>query len=357
MEINSKKKTILKLCCKRCNTVFSIKGYNYLRAVTEKSEKNLIKGTTEHFFPFCCPTCLSNFKKNNVMRPSGSNHPQWKGGVNPEKRDGYVNTLYNRWRRGIFTVYKGKCFLTGLKDRLLLRAHHLDSWFTAPEKRYEISNGVLLAEKIHVQFHNLFGDHTTKEHFEQFCRENYNVNLFPWGSSKELMDNIQERIKTEPEKAQQEIEKKIIERNFQLITGKYENKNSKFTIFCPKHNIFHETSAHNFKRTVFGLPCCALESLKKTLPPSQLRLTRSPETIAKRLASIDKTILEKKLSQLAKKRFHEILEGTFENQKSLFKIRCTVHNKEFNISYANYCRSKSGLNCCSNRPKELFLSF
>lgn len=133
--------------------------------------------------------------------------------------------------------------------------------------------------------------------------------------------------------------------------GTYENKNSKFSIYCPKHDFLHEISAQNFKKAIYGLPCCASKSLKKMLPPSQLGLIRSQETIAKRLASIDKTKFERKIIQLAKERFHVILEGIFENKTSLFKIRCSIHDKEFIISYTNYCRSKSGLKCCSNRPK------
>nr|YP_003795513.1 hypothetical protein FlteC_p045 [Floydiella terrestris]ACZ58504.1 hypothetical protein [Floydiella terrestris] len=183
-----------------------------------------------------------------MNHPSGSKHSGWKGGVAEEKREGYDREKYNTWRQGIFISSKLKCFLTGLSLPNELQAHHLDSWFTASEKRYEISNGVLLLKEIHVQFHSEYGYHTTRESFEQFCLEKFNKKEFPWVTDKQAMKQLDGILLKRKEKGKEELSKMISERNSILKEGNYENRKSKLFLYCPKHDATHHTTVFHFKR-------------------------------------------------------------------------------------------------------------
>nr|YP_009105650.1 putative HNH homing endonuclease [Xylochloris irregularis]AIT94376.1 putative HNH homing endonuclease [Xylochloris irregularis] len=71
-------------------------------------------------------------------------------------------------------MYHYRCALTGKTESLV--CHHLNSWNTYPEQRFEISNGVLLARSVHADFHITykFGNNIEKQ-FEDFCRSNYKI--------------------------------------------------------------------------------------------------------------------------------------------------------------------------------------
>ena len=57
------------------------------------------------------------------------------------------------------------CFKRGSKTN----AHHLNSWDSFPEERYDIKNGILLCVVHHEQFHNIYGfGNNTKYQFEEF---------------------------------------------------------------------------------------------------------------------------------------------------------------------------------------------
>lgn len=118
----------------------------------------------------------------------GSNHPRYKGGYardfqNPSSLD-YV------WKNAIKKLYKNTCVLTGVKTNLV--CHHLESWNNCPERRYDISNGVLIAKIVHNQFHTEyhFGNNTETQ-FAEFCKKYYNVDWLIlkenfWQSSAKL---------------------------------------------------------------------------------------------------------------------------------------------------------------------------
>jgi len=53
-----------------------------------------------------------------------------------------------------------------------LNAHHLNSWHTHPEQRFDLKNLVCLCTSCHSKFHKKFGfKYNTKEQFEEFIHE------------------------------------------------------------------------------------------------------------------------------------------------------------------------------------------
>lgn len=350
IQVKSKKETVLNLLCNRCRTTFIINGHNYCRAGGKETEKNFILSEAQHFFPYCCPTCLKIYRQKNIIRPVGNQHSQWKGGMDPKKREGFIPYEYKKWRQGVFIFYKGVCFLTGLAVRENLEAHHLESWSTSIDLRYQVSNGVLIDKKIHTRFHSVFGDKTTKKTFEQFCKKEYGLIHFPWETSDDSMSEIQSQINTQREIFHKGAIDLFEKSGYRFETGTYENKKSLYTIFCPKHKISHEIKLSNFKRYSF-LPCCAKELPNNNLPPNQTGLKRSAESIALKIKSGQKRC-QKVIEDLTLERSHEIKSGFFVDGKSSFNIYCTRHKKEQTILYSNYRRSKCGLDCCFSRAKK-----
>ena len=94
------------------------------------------------------------------------NH-NWCGGT-MEDRDSRKTYEYSQWRK---TVKKrdGLCQICGSNCKL--EAHHLNSFLSCPEQRFDINNGICLCKFCHVLFHAEYGrGNNTKEQFEDFQR-------------------------------------------------------------------------------------------------------------------------------------------------------------------------------------------
>lgn len=59
---------------------------------------------------------------------------------------------YSLWREAIYNKFDGICQNCG-KNGGLMHAHHIKEYSTNPEKRYDISNGILLCEECHKKLH------------------------------------------------------------------------------------------------------------------------------------------------------------------------------------------------------------
>lgn len=80
-------------------------------------------------------------------------------------------------------------------------------------------------------------------------------------------------------------------------------------------------------------------------PPSQKGLVRSPEMFEFKKQTYAKKYMPV-MEELAKARHHEILEGTYQTNRSAFLIRSTINQITQNILYFNYGRNIYGLECC-----------
>lgn len=73
---------------------------------------------------------------------------------------------YSLWRHSVLKRDNYQCIIT--KKTGEVAAHHLDSHCTFPDKRISIENGVTLLKNIHLEFHSIFGQITTKDDFEKY---------------------------------------------------------------------------------------------------------------------------------------------------------------------------------------------
>jgi hypothetical protein len=75
---------------------------------------------------------------------------------------------YRDWRNMVFVRDGYKCQICGINSNNL-KAHHLDGFSIAPDKRFDVSNGVTLCNNHHIQFHREYGfGGNTKDQFDEF---------------------------------------------------------------------------------------------------------------------------------------------------------------------------------------------
>lgn len=242
-----------------------------------------------------------------------------------------------------------------------METHHLNSWFYAPSQRYEVINGVLLTQKLHQEFHSIYGDPTTVSQFEEFCRAK-GIYEFPWKNRIEEILEIQTYVRSRRPTFTVKMMELINRKGYVYVDGTYENKFSKFVIFCPEHDIEFVSSYNSFSRSDFGCPECSYlhNRRQSSLPPSQKGLIRSQETKNKKKATVSNQKQEK-ITQLAARHQHQIVSGAFESTKTKYDIKCNIHQKTYLISYYNYMRNVYGLPCCreafarntNGQPKQL----
>ena len=147
--------------CIQCGKIFKGNKYNANKYCSREcyNQAHAIKNKIRE-----CPTCHKSFEakqsedkycsiecynKNRHM-PKGAQHWNWKGGISLEndKRDS-VN--YKKWRQLVYERDNYCC--VKCKSKVKLNAHHIKSWKNHPELRYEVSNGITLCEKCHIEYH------------------------------------------------------------------------------------------------------------------------------------------------------------------------------------------------------------
>ena len=109
-----------------------------------------------------CPQCAIN---NN----RGENSARWKHDKTQEEREqsrGYYE--YNQWREKVFEENHHTCECCGQHGGTL-NAHHKDGYNWCIERRLDVTNGVVLCEDCHKDFHNIYGyGYNTEEQYEKW---------------------------------------------------------------------------------------------------------------------------------------------------------------------------------------------
>ena len=76
------------------------------------------------------------------------------------------------WRSFVFQRDGFTCRICKDPKKYELRAHHLDAWHWAKDKRFELGNGITLCVNCHDLFHKLYKNHNnTKEQFAEFINK------------------------------------------------------------------------------------------------------------------------------------------------------------------------------------------
>lgn len=94
---------------------------------------------------------------------AGSNNPQWRGGVMPERIMARSNPQYRAWKEAVLLAADHRCARCGVENGsrcgccdhvIRLHAHHIKSFADHEADRYDPANGEALCEKCHRAEHH-----------------------------------------------------------------------------------------------------------------------------------------------------------------------------------------------------------
>lgn len=131
-----------KYCSRECyNIAHQIK--NKERTCPKCGKKFIAKASDDKYCSWEC------YNTDRHM-PKGEDHWNWQGGISKQndKRD---SNDYKQWRLNVYKRDNYKCTKCGSKEKL--NAHHILSWSSHPDKRYNVDNGITLCEKCHIELH------------------------------------------------------------------------------------------------------------------------------------------------------------------------------------------------------------
>ncbi len=105
---------------------------------------------------------------------------EWGGFITPDNTRIRGSVEYDKWRRKVFERDDYTCQCRGARScaghPVILHAHHLESFATNKDQRFETDNGVTLCDKCHDprqigSFHNLYGTaNNTKDQYREYIQ-------------------------------------------------------------------------------------------------------------------------------------------------------------------------------------------
>jgi len=98
----------------------------------------------------------------------GDESPNWKSELTDEERERHRNHAKNKqWRKYVLKENNHQCVKCGTPNNL--NTHHIESYFTNKELRWDVNNGTVLCKTHHREFHMKYGKtNTTKEQLEEY---------------------------------------------------------------------------------------------------------------------------------------------------------------------------------------------
>lgn len=157
----------------------SIKRREKARAIAEKhlcseTARDILRKNmqTDEYKLRCSLVKLG--EKNGMYGTRGVLSPKWKPEKTQEERmTGRKLFINAQWRKEVFERDNYTCQCCGDNRGGSLVAHHLNSYNSDVENRFNVNNGITILSDIHKQFHKQYGyGNNTKEQFEGF-KQNY----------------------------------------------------------------------------------------------------------------------------------------------------------------------------------------
>lgn len=101
---------------------------------------------------FIFPLIKADIDRQKAKDHSGKNHWNWKGGITPTNQVQRNSKAAKAWRKSVFMRDNYTCALCG-KVGGRLNAHHIKTWASYPELRFDINNGITLCQDCHRAIH------------------------------------------------------------------------------------------------------------------------------------------------------------------------------------------------------------
>ena len=114
------------------------------------------------------PLC-SDCTKIRQRSIKGDLHPAWNPSITQEDRENWSRVCgIQSWYRTILRLSSFTCAITG-KLGGVLSAHHIYNYADYPDLRLSISNGVVIKQSLHKEFHRRYGrGNNTLFQFKEF---------------------------------------------------------------------------------------------------------------------------------------------------------------------------------------------
>ena len=161
--------------CKKCEREYDKNRYKHICIDCNKEYKSGRKDSVR------CKECNSKIlaqrgkeildKLNSEQY--GSSNPNWNPNLTDEERNSKRdNKQYREWRSKVFKRDNWTCQCCGDNKGGNLNAHHLNSYTTDKDNRYNVENGITLCVECHKKFHMLYEyGNNTLEQFKKFINE------------------------------------------------------------------------------------------------------------------------------------------------------------------------------------------
>lgn len=168
---NSNVKVLVK--CDECNEQRITKFYRKDLPCKSCSKKG-IEFTDEHKQKISENRKGKCLGKNNhwygFKYDSPEQHPSYNHNLSDEDREKRRGKAeYREWSYNVKVNGNFTCQLCGDNRGGNLVSHHIDSYMSNKEKRYDLDNGICLCGKCHKDFHSEYGyGNNTSEQFEEF---------------------------------------------------------------------------------------------------------------------------------------------------------------------------------------------
>lgn len=135
---------------------------------------------------------------NRKIHHSGSNNPNWKGGITPKLLSERTSEEYKVWRDEVYKKDWYTCQCCGKSGDIEKNAHHINNFAEHEEQKYDVGNGMCLCSECHHiksegSFHNLYGtrnnDGEQLDEYINFKRKELGIDI-PFSLDSYLSGNI-----------------------------------------------------------------------------------------------------------------------------------------------------------------------
>lgn len=147
--------------CKSC----SKKGTNHSKEHIAKISKTKREFYSKNVHP-----------RKGYKYPSPQEHPSWNPNLTDEDRENRRSSAeYREWTLSIKERDAFTCQICSDNKGGNLVSHHIESYRSNKELRFELANGICLCDKCHKQFHGEFGyGNNTSQQWEEFTMKRIN---------------------------------------------------------------------------------------------------------------------------------------------------------------------------------------
>jgi hypothetical protein len=113
--------------------------------------------------------------------PKGADHYAYDQNISNETREEWKQKHHDhrvtKWSKQVKELADYTCDCCGVRGGVTLHSHHLESWNSNEELRFELTNGVCLCKDCHWDFHRTYGvGNNTKVQYLKF-KENYDASI------------------------------------------------------------------------------------------------------------------------------------------------------------------------------------